>query len=146
LRQANLLALAGYAASLVLTFLSVGCSAPPVDAAGPVDTRTIAPQTQAATPCSLYATEVAARDILLQDKTAAWNIIAQLNQGADFVQLAKQHSMDGPATGGYLDYFQRGVMVKEFENAAFAMSPGQYSSEPVKSVFGWHVILVVDCR
>ena len=67
--------------------------------------------------------------------------------GADFAALAKQYSEDesNNATGGDLDYFGRGRMVAEFEQAAFAMKPGEISN-PVKTAFGYHIIKVVDSK
>jgi peptidyl-prolyl cis-trans isomerase D len=65
--------------------------------------------------------------------------------GADFAALAKQYSEDDSnhANGGDLDYFGRGRMVAEFEQAAFAMKAGEVS-DLVKTAFGFHIIKVVD--
>jgi peptidyl-prolyl cis-trans isomerase D len=65
--------------------------------------------------------------------------------GADFAALAKQYSEDDSnnANGGDLDYFGRGRMVAEFEQAAFAMKAGEIS-DLVKTAFGFHIIKVVD--
>ena len=65
--------------------------------------------------------------------------------GADFAALAKQYSEDdsNSSNGGDLDYFGRGRMVAEFEQAAFAMKPGEISN-PVKTAFGYHIIKVVE--
>ena len=65
--------------------------------------------------------------------------------GADFAALARQYSEDesNNANGGDLDYFGRGRMVAEFEQAAFAMKPGEISN-PVKTAFGYHIIKVVE--
>ena len=50
------------------------------------------------------------------------------------------------AQGGDLGYFSAGQMVEEFEVAAFALAPGEYSAEPVQTQFGYHVILIEDVR
>jgi peptidyl-prolyl cis-trans isomerase D len=65
--------------------------------------------------------------------------------GADFAALAKQYSEDDTnnMNGGDLDYFGRGRMVPEFENAAFAMKAGEIS-DLVKTAFGLHIIKMVD--
>ena len=90
--------------------------------------------------------EVHARHILVKTEEEAKDLVKQLKAGADFNELAKKSS-DGPSshTGGDLGYFARGQMVKTFEDAAFALEPGQIS-DPIKSEFGWHVIKVEDKR
>ena len=79
-------------------------------------------------------------------RTQAQDLIAQLKKGADFAELAKKYSQDeGSAKkGGDLDYFPRGQMVKEFDDVAFKLKPGEMTDEPVKSQFGYHIIKVVD--
>ena len=73
------------------------------------------------------------------------SIYTALQAGADFEALAKQVSQDpGSAPrGGVLGFFSRHQMVKEFEDAAFALQPGEMS-KPVQSPFGWHIILVKE--
>ena len=75
----------------------------------------------------------------------AEDVLAQARAGKDFAELAKQHSQDDSnnKNGGDLGFFGRGAMVKEFEDAAFAMQPGQIS-EVIKTQFGYHVIKVTD--
>jgi peptidyl-prolyl cis-trans isomerase C len=91
--------------------------------------------------------EVHARHILVKTEAEANSIIDQLNKGADFATLAKKYSKDpGAASGGDLGYFTRDDMVPAFAAAAFSLKPGQYTKTPVKTEFGWHVILVVDRR
>lgn len=91
--------------------------------------------------------EVSARHILVKTKEEAEAIIKQLDDGADFVELAKEKST-GPSgpNGGDLGYFGRGQMVPAFEAAAFAMDVGSYSAEPVPTQFGFHVLKVEDKR
>jgi peptidyl-prolyl cis-trans isomerase C len=91
--------------------------------------------------------EVSARHILLAKEEDAKAVIAELDKGADFATLAKERSTD-PAkdSGGDLGYFSRGDMVPEFADAAFKLKKGEYTKEPVKTQFGWHVIKVEDRR
>jgi peptidyl-prolyl cis-trans isomerase SurA len=76
----------------------------------------------------------------------AEQVAAQAKGGADFAVLAQQNSQDptGPR-GGQLGCFRKGVMVPEFEQAAFALKKGEVSGV-VKSPFGFHVILVTDIK
>ncbi|QRM38787.1 peptidylprolyl isomerase [Rhizobium rhizogenes] len=91
--------------------------------------------------------EVHARHILVKTEDEAKAIIKELDAGKDFATLAKEKSTDpNKADGGDLGYFAHGRMVKEFEDAAFALPVGTYTKTPVKSDFGWHVIKVEDKR
>ena len=74
-------------------------------------------------------------------------LLAKAKSGADFAALAKQHSEDEASkdAGGDLDYFGRGRMVAEFDQAAWALTPGQIS-DVVKTSFGFHIIKLVDKR
>lgn len=91
--------------------------------------------------------EIRARHILVETEEEAKDIIAQLQDGADFAELAAEHSTDGSsANGGDLGYFQRGQMVPAFEEAAFSLETGNYTETPVESQFGWHVIKLEDRR
>jgi peptidyl-prolyl cis-trans isomerase C len=93
------------------------------------------------------AEEVSARHILVETEEEAQAIVGQLEEGADFAELAKEKST-GPTgeRGGDLGYFKRGQMVEPFAEAAFSLEPGTYTEEPVKTQFGWHVIKVEDKR
>ncbi len=90
--------------------------------------------------------ELRARHILVKSEAEAKELIKQLKAGGDFFELAKKNST-GPSanSGGDLGYFSRGQMVKPFEDAAFALKPGEVSA-PVQTEFGWHVIKVEDKR
>ncbi len=91
--------------------------------------------------------EVSARHILVKTEEEAKAIIAELDAGTDFAELAKEKSTDpNKSEGGDLGYFTKGRMVPEFEEAAFAMEKGTYSKTPVKTQFGFHVIKVEDKR
>lgn len=94
-----------------------------------------------------HSEQVKAKHILLDDENTAKDIIKKLEAGEDFAELAKEHSTDPTAkeNGGELGYFQKGEMVPEFEEAAFSLEIGKIS-EPVKSSFGYHVIIVEDKR
>ena len=75
-------------------------------------------------------------------------LIAELKKGASFDKLAKEKSTDkaSGAEGGDLGWFKKSDMVKEFADAAFALKKGQLSEAPVKTQFGYHVILLEDRR
>lgn len=76
-------------------------------------------------------------------KAKANELIKKLNEGADFSTLAKENSTDtGSAeNGGDLGYFNKGDMVDEFEDAAFKLKVNEYTKEPVKTTYGYHIIL-----
>lgn len=91
-------------------------------------------------------TEVRALHILTKTKNQANAIIMRINNGESFKELAKQFSnCPSGQVGGDLGYFGRGVMVPEFEKAAFDTPKGEIS-EPVQTDFGYHVIKVIDKR
>ena len=91
--------------------------------------------------------EVRARHILVPDEAQAKAITAQLAGGADFAELAKTASKDPGATnGGDLGFFKRSDMLPEFAEAAFALKPGDVTTAPVQTRFGWHVIKLEERR
>jgi peptidyl-prolyl cis-trans isomerase D len=79
-------------------------------------------------------------------KKQAEEVLAKVKApGSDFAKLANQYTEEeiGKTRGGDLDFFERGRMAKEFEDAAFALQPGEVSGL-VKSPFGYHIIKVTD--
>jgi len=80
-------------------------------------------------------------------RSQAGDLLAQLNKGADFADLAKKHSQDpGSApNGGDLGFFSKGQMVPAFEQAAFGLKPGQ-TSDIVETPFGYHIIRVSEAK
>jgi peptidyl-prolyl cis-trans isomerase D len=80
-------------------------------------------------------------------KKVAESVLAKVNAGGNFAALAKQYSEDEASkeNGGDLDFFSRGAMVKEFDEAAWSLAPGQ-TSGLVKTPYGFHIIRVTDKR
>jgi peptidyl-prolyl cis-trans isomerase C len=89
----------------------------------------------------LTAERIRARHILVRTEEEANTVKAELDKGADWDELAKKYSTDksNAERGGDLGFFSRGRMVKEFEDVAFAMNPGEIKG-PVKTQFGYHII------
>jgi peptidyl-prolyl cis-trans isomerase C len=74
-------------------------------------------------------------------KQLAEAVIRDLNAGKDFAELAKEKSEDeGTKVNGGLYTFSKGKAVEEFSDAAYTLKPGEYTKEPVKTIFGYHVI------
>lgn len=92
--------------------------------------------------------EVHARHILVATEDEAKALIAEIKKGAAFDKLAKEKSTDkaSGAEGGDLGWFKKSDMVKEFADAAFNQKKGELSEAPVKTQFGYHVILIDDRR
>ena len=75
----------------------------------------------------------------------AKKIIKKLDKGEKFEDLAEEYSDDSSASdGGNVGYFNRGDMVSEFEEAAIELKVDEYTKEPVKSQYGYHIILKTD--
>jgi parvulin-like peptidyl-prolyl isomerase len=89
--------------------------------------------------------QVHARHILVETQEEAEEILARLNAGEPFEALAIEMSLDtgNKDEGGDLDWFPRGYMVPEFEEAAFALEPGEVSGV-VETMFGYHIIRIED--
>ncbi len=93
------------------------------------------------------AKEYHVRQILLKDEAEARNMIAELERGADFAELAKAHSIDPGAaqTGGDIGWFRPDVFIdKRLSAAVEQLTAGEYSRQPVRTRFGWHVIKIEE--
>ena len=79
--------------------------------------------------------------ILVKKQSEAIEILDKIKNGEKFGKMARQFSTDSGSAkrDGSLGYFGRGKMVKEFENAAFALQTGEIS-EPIKTQYGYHII------
>lgn len=88
------------------------------------------------------AEQVHVRHILFEKEEEAKEALAKLQSGADFEAMAKELSKDtvSKEDGGDLGWFPRGVMVPEFEKAAFEVKPGEIYPNVVQSSHGYHVI------
>ena len=85
-------------------------------------------------------TEVRASHILVKTEQEALDLYNEIKNGASFADLAAENSMcPSGRNGGDLGFFGKGMMVKPFEDAAFALKEGEIS-EPVETQFGWHLI------
>jgi peptidyl-prolyl cis-trans isomerase C len=93
-------------------------------------------------------TQYQARHILVKEETDAKQVIAELDKGGDFAELAKKHSTGPNAkAGGELGWFTISqIDNKPFSDAVAALKKGAYTKTPVKTKFGWHVILLEDTR
>lgn len=92
-------------------------------------------------------TEYRARHILVDSEDAAKAIIAKLDKGAKFADLAKESKDPGSRDkGGELDWSRPGNYAPEFGAALKELQKGKYTTTPVKTQFGYHVILLEDTR
>ena len=92
-------------------------------------------------------TEVKASHILVKTEDEALSLLNDIKDGKiSFEDAAMENSMcPSGRNGGDLGFFGKGMMVKPFEDAAFALKKGEIS-EPVETQFGWHLIKVTDRR
>ena len=92
--------------------------------------------------------EYKVRHILVEKEDDAKDIIAELQKGAKFDELAKARSKDPGSKdkGGDLDWNAPANFVKPFGDAMVATPKGKFTPQPVQTQFGWHVIMVEDVR
>ena len=91
--------------------------------------------------------EVRASHILVANEEHAKELITKLKQGASFEETARQFSKCPSArNGGDLGFFGKGMMVPEFERAAWALEKGKMTEKAVKTQFGFHIIKKTDER
>ncbi len=90
------------------------------------------------------ANKVHCAHILVEKLSLAQELKTKIAKGESFANLAKQYSIDvSKKRGGDLGYFSRGMMVPEFEKAAFSLEKGQVS-DIIKTQFGYHIIKRLD--
>jgi peptidyl-prolyl cis-trans isomerase C len=92
--------------------------------------------------------EFNAKHILLANEQEAKDVIAELNKGGNFSKIAKDKSKDSGSKdkGGDLGWFPVNSMVKPFAEALTSLKKGNFTSTPVQTQFGWHVIKLEDTR
>lgn len=89
------------------------------------------------------ANHVKVRHILCEKQGKIMEALAKLKEGQSFAAVATQYSEDKARDGGNLGWMARGQMVGPFQERAFSAPIGKFS-EPFKTTFGWHIILVED--
>ena len=90
------------------------------------------------------AVEIRASHILVKTEEEAKKLYDEIKNGKDFAQVAQDVSLcPSSQNGGDLGFFGKGMMVKPFEDAAFALEIGEIS-QPVETQFGWHLIRLTD--
>lgn len=88
-------------------------------------------------------TERHLRHVVVKSRDEAWAVIESLDDGLEFAELARSYSIGGSAAnGGDLGFMRRGSLDDDFAAAAFDLRIGSYSSQPLRTEFGWHVIKV----
>ncbi len=88
-----------------------------------------------------YGECVTVKHILVDTKETADEVLKKLNEGTDFGALIEKYDTDPGQTAESSYTFTKGKMVKEFEDAAFKLKEGEMTTEPVKSDYGYHIIM-----
>jgi peptidyl-prolyl cis-trans isomerase C len=93
-------------------------------------------------------TEYHARNIVVSTEAFAQSVIAELEKGAKFEDVAKKESMDPSAktNAGDLGWFTPDRMLPELSAAVLTLKPGEYTHKPIKSQYGWHVVQLIETR
>lgn len=89
-------------------------------------------------------TKIKVRHILCEKHARIMEAMEKLSSGVSFADVARDYSEDKARSGGDLGWKIRGEMVGPFQEAAFALPKGGMTYEPVKTNFGYHIILVED--
>ena len=89
-------------------------------------------------------TKVKVRHILCEKQSKALEALKAIQDGASFADAARQFSEDKARNGGDLGWKNRGEMVGPFQDAAFALPKGGMTPQPIRTQFGYHLILVED--
>ncbi len=97
-------------------------------------------------PESEYAKYVTVKHILVEDENVAKSIVEKLNEGARFDALIEEFNTDPGQSKGSSYTFTYGDMVESFEKASFALADNEYTTQPVKSDFGYHIILKLPLK
>lgn len=87
-------------------------------------------------------TKVKVRHILCEKQSRALEALKKINEGTSFADVAREFSEDKARSGGDLGWQRRGEMVGPFQEAAFALPIGGMTAEPIRTQFGYHIILV----
>lgn len=93
-------------------------------------------------------TQYRAMHILVEDEETARELIAELDEGGDFGELAQEHSKDTGSgeNGGDLGWFSLDQMVEPFAEAVGSLEPGQRAEDPIETRFGWHIVQLEETR
>ncbi len=97
---------------------------------------------------SMPKLEYHARNIVVSTEGFAQSVIAELEKGAKFEDVAKKESMDPGAktNAGDLGWFTPDRMVPELSAAVLTLKPGEYTHKPIKTQYGWHVVQLIETR
>lgn len=134
--------------TLVLAGFGVGCkqtaNEPPKEVKQTVDESSNEVNQVDNKPVVEGPMQVKASHILVDTEEEAKDLKTQIDEGADFAELAEKYSKcPSGKDGGNLGYFGKDQMVPEFEVVSFSL-PVNSVSDPVKTQFGWHLIKVYD--